>query len=849
VTATTASITAVGNVNIIAGITAPTLGIKGAYINGGGGITSTGTTTLDGTSISITGTNALNKLVVKNASGDAAIAESDGFTLANGTNVSGNLTLTANGPIVLGAAAADTITVGKALSVTTATGTNAITEGTDNLTVSGNLVLAATGAITLDGSNHNGIGLNNSFGEIDIGTAPGGDVRIFEAQTMKLGTVNVGANNLTAYSGVGIIQSSGGVITVGAGKTFNVGAGTAANPGTIVLDGANKISGTVNIWTNNALHGISGGGSYLASSIKIVNDAAAATLFQLTSNIDTPNPSVNVDLQTLHANALNVGTLNTTGTVNLTSATGAITATDGNNQFSAVNVKSGGAVTISNPGAFTVNGNITGGTGAGSYSATSGDLTIGSFTSLTSGSTTFAASGNVTDSVTNIGIFGPVAFSGTNVSVTKSGHSFGPVSITAGNASVTEATTLKLATVNVTGDLAVTSNGSIIQSGVLTAAGNVTAWAAQGSVTLDNASNAITGWTSLTASGNSVIKNTNDTVLGNVTVASGTLTVDTSASSKKISQATGTSIYTYGATTFASAGAGTITVTNSNNQFGGLTLTTGSGDIKVTEQTTLNLKKVTTSGNLTATSVGGNIVDSQAANGDINVGSTATLKGGSVSISAKNAAITTVVGNATSGDFTIATSGGLTATVTAAGNATLNPTGALIFNASTVGGNLTVHGGTTTIDQLGALNVTGNAILWGTGAITLNNPLNQFGPVQLHTAVGTISSITEAGTFNLLSQSVGAGQVVITTGKDFITSGAGGSSFTGGSGADFDNASLVIHAPNGTITFGAGSVIVTHGLAVDASGTKDLSQLTKSGNLAGIDPFNKGDGVLIPPAP
>lgn len=858
----TASITAGGNVGITAALSAPKVSITGASINTGpvaaptGSIIGGGSLTLSSTG-NITLNNAANNfatVTVTGAPSDALIVDSVGVTVGKGTNTTGNLTLTAPS-IALGTAASDTITVGKALSLTSTAG--AITDASDNITVLGALNLASTGgAITLNGNAGTTVGLNSSYGQVNV-SAAGGAVTIYENTTLNLGTLTLGSNALTAYSKASIVNS--GVITT-SGAVL-VGAGTASAPGTINLDfndtssggaGTNKISGSIGLLTNLYFFGSGSLGNYLASKITVVNNATSTTnLFSLTGTTDVGVQAVDVDLTTTGTTQLVVGTLATNGTVNLTAGSGGISAPS--LTVSAVTVKSGGAVSLINTKALTVNGNISG-TGTASYTASAGDLTIGSYVSGTTGATTFAATdGKVTDSVTGIGIYGPVAFNGKSVSVTKAGHSFGAVSVNTaannGDAAIVESGYLNLGTIN-TGTGAFTgssTNGGVLQSGSLTA-GNVTVSALQGTVSLNNAANAIGGTVTATSMGNLTIVNNAAIKLGSLTT-NGNLSVDTSTASGNITQASGSSIYSYGATSFKSATTGAILLTNSGNQFGGLTLTTGSGAIKVTEQTTLNLKAVNTSGSLDATSTAGAIVDSQAADADINVGGTATLTASSINISKKKATIGTVIGNATAGDFTLTTGAGLIATVNATGNATINPTGALVFGNSTIGGDLAVHGGTTTIAQNGPLNVAGNVTLWGTG-FTLNDATNQFGPVQLHNSSAALTtSITESGTFNLRAGSVSQGQVVITTGGDFVTSGTGGSSFTGGAATNATTAGLIIHAPNGTITFGTGSVVVTTGLTVDASGTKDLSLLSKAGNLNGIDPFNLGTGTLVPPAP
>jgi filamentous hemagglutinin family protein len=860
--ATSTSLTATGNIELGADLVAPALTLSSGkdIVQTGGSITSTGNASITSAGVATLGTatNDFNNVKLLNT-GAASITDTNGITLADGTNAAGNVTVTAGGAVNLGNTANGTLTFGKALTIT-ATGAS-IDDKSNNITVLGNVSLTTTGAgvVTLDGSAGNGVGLNSSYGQVSVTTA-GQNASVFENTTLNLGVIDLGTGVLTAFSNTGIINT--GKLTTG---DIWVGAGTVAAPGDVTLDNStNAIGGTIRPLSDLRLLGSNSNGYYLVNNLKVVNTATNAALVEILPNVYGNPAAINLDLTTSGATQLSVGQLSTTGTVKLTAGTGGISAVNANNTINNVRVKSGGAVAVKSAGALTVNSD---GVSAGTATYTvlgNGTLTIGSYKSDTTGATTFDASAMgaaIVDSVPNIAIYGPVTFKGGSVSVTQAGHSFGGVTIDTsaanGSATIVESGYLNLLSVQ-TGSGAFTatsSNGGIIQgtgsTGIITS-GNATFTAPTGVVTLsDAANNKFDGSVALTAVGNSAINNTVDTKLGTIVVGSGTLDV-VASSGKNITQATGSSVYAYGATKFATGGGGKITVTNSGNQFGGLTLTTGTGNISVTEQTTMNLKSVTTSGTFTATSAGGSIVDSgalaatgtsilSAQNGDIlltkssDFGTVSFTTNGSVTVKDANAI---ALGNSTIGGNLTVTATSLTqpGALSLTGNGNITTTGAVALNTSNVGGTFTVNAGGA-VTQSGALNVAGNTSFTAT-TLTLNNTANTFGAFRFNTTGTTL--IDEATTFNLLAGSVSTGAVTINTGGDFITSGTGGSSFTG--------SGLTINA-SGTIIPTTGSLLVTGTFTVNSPSTKDLSALSKAGNLANHDPVDQGTGAYTGPQP
>jgi filamentous hemagglutinin family protein len=812
-----------------------------------GPIVSAGTATIDSTAGSITlgnVANALATVVLKNAPTGVTLVESDGVIVGNGTAVTGAATIgTVAGNIALGAASANTVRFDSTLGLTAA---GDVTDGSDNITVIGTLTATGANVLLNGGTTTSGrfTALNNQYGQVNITTA--GNASVWESTTLNLGTITAGT--LEAYSSNGIINT--GRLQI-AGATA-VGAGSAAAPGTVELNytaaigSGNTFGGAISVLDDLQTIGVVGSiGNYVAGNIDIRGDTNLAVA--IPANLYAQGLTGNIALTTTGTTALTPGALRTTGGVTLTSGTGAITATDGANSFGAVTVNSaGGAVAISstNSSNVTVNAALTGATAStASYTATAGTLTIGNYASNYTGATTFATSTNkaIQDSVAGVSIFGDVVLASTGgIDVNRTGHNFGGVSISTlnnGSATIRESGTLRLNAVSVhgTGSLTATSTGgSIIQSAgnpamtVGNTSSSATFTASNGNVTLNSTANNVQARFNLTAGNNVVVDQTRSTILGNV-VTPGSLTVTTTGANLAITQHTGTSLNVFDAVNLTATGTGAVTVNNSGNRMGPVSAQTTSGAITLRESPTLNLRAISTTGAFTATSTEGGIIDT-----------TGAVSAGFVN----EVNVTGVTSLTAAGDIAITGAANKfdTLALTAMGNASVtDTTGSLILGASTVAGTLDITNTTGNIGQSGALNIGGNTTILatlGTSAITLADSSNRFGGFRF--AVGTGGAvINEVTTFNLRSGSIATGPVTIGTGGDFVTSGPGGSSFLG---------DLSISA-TGTIIPSTGSMLVVGTFSVFSNATKDLSALSKSGNLTGKDPINVGTGTYVPPSP
>ena len=315
------------------------------------------------------------------------------------------------------------------------------------------------------------------------------------------------------------------------------------------------------------------------------------------SSLNT-NATASIQTKSLTANGgnLNIDRVNTS---TVTAAGNNVTVAVGlNTAAPVVNVTGNGTVGVTAPGSLTLN--VTN-TGAGATTVNAlGSLTLNKVQVEGAAGASFTGA-SVTDTANRVFVYGPASFTATsgNVTLNKGNHSFGPLSVAAtGNAIVFEDAATNLNVANAA-NLTVRSTGAVFQTpvtGVISGANNTIS--AAGNITLSNANNAAgnytltgkevvvsgTGFANLTAAGGNVtVTSTGPVTLGAVT-ADGTLAVNTT---NAIAQVTDTKVRSTGATTF---NGNSLTLTNSGNQFGALTVdVTAAGTASITEDTTLNL--------------------------------------------------------------------------------------------------------------------------------------------------------------------------------------------------------------------------------------------------------------------
>lgn len=426
---------------------------------------------------------------------------------------------------------------------------------------------------------------------------------------------------------------------------------------------------------------------------------------------------------------------------------------------------------------------------------------------------------------------------------------------------------LTLVTSTITGALTLTHDGNIVQSGKLIVSGNTTLTAVSGSTDRD---------ITLTTSGNAFgvldlngaainIKESSPTEL-NGTAASGAVTVSSTGS---ITTSGTNSVTGTGDISLTSNGS-SINVSGSFTSSGVVSLKGTNVSFTDTSATSVDLKTVTATSNLTVTAEGGAIAHTS---GNINVGSLAsfttgtnagsradiTLTAGSNNFGVFSATGRTImlteksatdlgtlnaVTNGGGGNLTITASGALTdsgvvnidgtTSLTArnaaiALNSATNEFGGTIFFsgtnvaltdndgdtalvASIAKGDLnliTTGGGTTGVSQSGALTVSGRATVTATGKDISLGSTNKFGSISLF---GRDVTINETDATDLFDSSI-TDDFVLTT-----------------SGAVTDSGNLNVDDMT-SITAGAGKSITLDGTASTFDGQINLSSSTGAGTL------------------
>jgi filamentous hemagglutinin family protein len=833
--------------------TAPVLNVISTTgsITQSGAITSTSSATFNaGQDITLTNVaNAFTTLVLQGgtAANVFTVVDADSVVIGGGTNAKAATTIstTTNGTITLGNVAIDSISFGSTLNLTTS-GTGIITTNANAVTVFGAVNLTTAGTAATLGSNIFGNAANYSFGQINANVGAGA-LNVYENTTLNLGTIT--AATLDARSLNSDIVNTG-KLTVTGNAIF--AANSIFSPGNISLTNTtNALSGNVIIGNAKDFTLVNTVATTVTAGTALVNGKAA-----------TGTTSVTVTGGAANSLTLNVGTGGDYNVVSFT-APGAVTVTDTNgltlqnlsnpfaNGAAAVNITSSGPIVLGS-------GINLQGSGVTTISSTylAGNLTPG-----------------ITDSAAGVRIFGETSFiSAGNIAITNAGHSFGAVNLTttgaasagaglgAGtmglqNITYTEGGTANLKNVTVgtatyPGSLTVVSTGGGIQQAAggtilvptVTGSGNTVSFtAAAGGVTLANAGNNFAVPVNVSAVGNSSITQSTaqNLVLGNVTVTAGTFAVDTTGTAGvTVTQATGSTVKVYGNTSVNTQGA-KITLTNSGNNFGGLTFNSTNGaaagaDVAVTEAGVLNFLAVNTgtAGKLNAMSENASII--QTGTGVLNVGGATTLTASAAGITLANAL--NVFGG---------TNGIL---VTTAGNVSISDSNAItaLAGGTTIGGTLVLKNtlGTGEIRDLPGILTVSGAVLFDTttnvaSKINIGSSTASLGAIQFRS--GTVT-IVENSTLNLAAGSVASGPVTLTSSGNIVTSGSGGGTFQS---TLFLNASGNITITNPIFVNGAGG----SGLTFRALGAVDLSALSLAGNLNSIAPTALQYSTYKPPSP
>ncbi|MGH7956141.1 MAG: beta strand repeat-containing protein [Opitutaceae bacterium] len=848
--------------------------------------------------ITLNGMNAFAANQVIQLTGSTVALTNTAATTIGTTNTTGSLTLnTGANALKLGTGVGvgtggQNITVGGVLNATT-TGAS-ITDGDySRFNVFGGVNLNSGGSdVILDAATAIGsLAPSVQLGRIDI-NAGVGNVTVSESTTLNLGTIT-GANLTAASTGGGIVDS--GVTTLGGGgiATFTVPAAQAVlidSPGhnlpivnviggndNSILVGATSSLGNMTAVNGNLTFastagvpialGSAGTGAASVVGNLIVNSGGTINL--------TGNTSVtgNLSLTAADTGASSIsdaggGKLLVTG-VSTVMSLGSVDLTAGANDFNSVVLNGIAGITeIYDINNLSVSGNagasavdVRAGSSPGAivapWALTLGNLNVNSLDARagTGGGTTL--SGTVTQlSGTSIHVENMANFQtvDANIIVGNNGNSFGRVQATvvtptaSRTVTIVEDSTLKLGTISSRGNTTITSRfGSILED--TTAAvtttnnGTLTLRAVNGSVLIGNTTHTAGVTTgNLTAvvidapNGTAAVITDNQLALGAINANSLIVTA-----TNNITQTAAAKVF--GAASFNST-SGNIVVGNVGNNFGRVSLTLGHAarNITVSEGGTLNLGTVSmpgaSTGNFTATSAGGDIIDT---------GLGGVRPGGTIVAGVPNPGTGVVTLVASNGNIILddpttefVTGGGV---VFNAQNVTLSLLGQSTLwlgsaNASSVANNLTVTSAIGSIANAGALNIAGSASFQtGIGNITVTQPANHFGTVRF---LGNQVSISQVNDMNLVRGSAAIGPAQLTSTGSYMTVADGVGVVSFGNTVSLSAASSIT-LPDAVQAVGQ--------MTVNAAGTKDLSALSISGDLGGLTPVNLGTGTFVPPLP
>ncbi|MBN8827657.1 MAG: hypothetical protein J0H68_03000 [Sphingobacteriia bacterium] len=715
-------------------------------------------------------------------------ANNGNITLNNGTTLTGVASFNTHGT---GNVSLSNFTSDLNFGASTVGGTFAATT-TGSITDSGVLAITGNASFTSTGNN-NVITLDNANtygGTISLNTtgATGNASVTNTTSALNFAASTIGGN-LTATTTGNILDT--GVVTVGGTSNF-----TTSGASTITLDSASSYTGAVSLNTGTG----------------------AASITNVTSALNLGASTVGAALT-----ASSTGSITDSGVLSIT-GNASFTTTGNNNTITLNDANTyGGTISL----------NTTGASGNASVSNTTSALNFAA--STIGGNLTATTTGNILDSgVVTVGGTSNFTTSGTSTITLDSASSYtGSVSLNTGTgaASITNVqTALDLAASTLGGTLTTSSVGSLTDSGVLAITGNAsfTTTGSNNDITLDQA-NTYGGTISLNttgATGNASVSNTTSALNFAASTIGGNLTATTTGNILD------SGVITVGGTSnFTTSGASTINLNSASSYTGAVSLNTDTGNASLTNvQTALDLSASTIGGTLTTSSVG-SLTDS---------GILAITGNASFTTTGSNNDITLDQANTYGGTISLNTTG-------ATGNASLtNTTSALIFAASSVGGNLTAST-SSNITDVGNISVGGNSSFSTSGVgtnITLDNANTYTGTIALNTNIGNASVTNTTSALNFAASTIGGNLTATTTGN-ILDSGVvtvgGTSNFTtsGTSTITLDSASS--YTGSVSLNTGTGAASITNvqtalDLAASTIGgnltTSSVGSLTDSGVLA-----------------
>ena len=790
--------------------------------------TNTGALSLNGDFDNAADTNdniQLASVTVSSAGGISLSATTGGIVLTGADASTVTLTSTGDGnAVTLNASVTDTNNPNLTISsqgdvslaaVTLGTGTLLVTADSNNndagktLTASG--AISTGGVVTLSGGTDNDELIN-----ITQDVSAGGLLTIQNAATVDLaGNVDLSGTSVAANSNIGAINLSGAgtnLVTASAGSVnlgpvtdgavvanLTVSATTDVTLAAVTMDGGGALSASADSDNNSTstlqLNGVvaatgvtlSGGGTGTLDTIDInadVNAGAAALTIQNAATVDV------ADGLTLAGTGVTIAAPVQAINVTINAATGALTATDGGNNFTGTVNLTGGTTQITDANALTLGMLATGALTVNSTGALNlGQGTTGALVANSGG-------GDITQ--TGVLTTGTVSVTGANITL-GSANVLGALTVNAGtgNVSITENDAISVATITHTGTLTLNAGANgITQTGDIEVGAGALGLTG-GAITLANAANTFGAVTVNAGTGDVSLRQDGAMSIAGIT-HTGNLTLNANGAASDITQ---TGAIAIGAGTANLSGAN-ITL-GSANVLGAVTVNAGTGNVSITENDAISVATITHTGNLVLNAGANDITQT----GTISVGAgTANLTGGNITLGSANVLGALTV-NAGTGNVSITENDAINvASIAHTGNLALSAAGA--------------------ITQTGAVTVSGTSnIAAGANAITLTNAGNDFGgAVAVSNSGANAVQLTDVNNVQLAASTVGgdlavtanggAGQITLTGGS-YTTTSNGVVNLTGNTILGGDT---TISTGSGNVTFG-GTIDGNFSLTVNDSGT------------------------------
>ncbi|UGB39164.1 autotransporter-associated beta strand repeat-containing protein [Frateuria soli] len=802
-----------------------TAGSSGGTISqASGGLTVTGTSSIDAGGGAITLTDGNNDFGDTVGLNGGAIAITDRNALTLGGLATGALSVSSHGNLALGAS--------------TITGTLDLASNGGDITQAG--ALSVTGVSTIDAdSGLITLGLLNDFQDtVDL---TGGDSVITDTNALALGILDTGALTVTSTGSLGLGSGS-----IGGDLTATSQGGAITQTGALAVQGISVLdAGAGAITLGSAANHFTGAVSLTGAGIAL-RDAGNLTVAALANQPDTGISLIAGGSLVLPAGAIDTGTADL-----VLAANGGTLGTTG--ALSGANVSLSGRDGLALADAVTATNTLTLASAVGDITQTAGALTAAHLTGSAGGTVLlgqvnaigqldgFSADGFTLLNNGNLTIAGPVAGGATGVDITSSSGLLSVAGDVSGGSIALQGVGISQSGGSIdagSGQVSLQSGAGIAQTG-----GSITAGTLSGSTVGDASlagANQVANLGSFSAANLSLTNAGGMTLAGPVTVTgAAALTVGGALAINNTLSAAATTLDVSGAIT-EGAGGNLATGTLSGQASGNVTLTRGNhvgtlGNFNATSFALANGQALTVNGNL---GVGAGSIALTNTAGALSVNS--ALGGGSIAL---DSAADLVLGKAINAT---------TLSLKSAGSISQTATG--LITAGTLSGQ---SAGTTTLNQANAISALGNFSangfsLTSTSALAVDGTVDGGAGIALATGGNLLVNGTLKGDATDLSAAGTIGEGASgNIAADMLTGQAGGAVTLNGPNhigtlGNFQAAGFSLRDAqdlgiSGTVDGGAGTSIDTAGNLVVSGIVKGSStRLNVAGALS-----ESGSGHIV----